>query len=51
MSDKIIAYCLKCKEKKEMNKVEKIITKNGRNAAKGFCPICGTKMFKFLPKE
>ena len=33
-------------------KIEKIIiTKNGRNAAKGFCPICGTKMFKFLPNE
>jgi len=48
---KKIAYCVRCKEKKEMSQVEKVILKNGRNALKGICLVCGTKMFKFVKKE
>ena len=40
------AYCVKCKEKREMKGEEKVTMKNGRNATKGTCPVCGTKMFK-----
>ncbi len=45
------AYCLKCKEKREMKNEEKVVMKNGRPAVKGICPICGTKMFRILKKE
>ena len=40
------AYCVKCKEKKEMKDAQEIKMKNGRPAMTGVCPVCGTKMFK-----
>lgn len=48
--DKIIGYCVKCKEKREMLNVEKVEIKPGRPAAKGKCSVCGTGMYKILPK-
>jgi len=50
-----IAYCVKCKKKREM-KNEKEITMKGkggttRRAVTGVCPVCGTKMFKILGKK
>jgi hypothetical protein len=50
MDEKIIGYCVKCKEKREMNNVEKVEIKPGRPAAKGKCAVCGTGMYKILPK-
>ena len=49
------AYCVKCKEKREL-KNEKEVTIKGkggttRRAAQGTCPVCGTKMFRFLPSK
>ncbi len=48
------AYCVKCKKKREM-KNEKEVEMKGkggkRRAATGVCPVCGTKMFKFLPSK
>lgn len=46
-----IAYCVKCKEKKEMSNEERVTMKNGRPAMKGTCPSCGTGMYKILPKS
>jgi hypothetical protein len=40
------AYCVKCKEKREMQDATVIEMKNGRPATQGKCPVCGTKMFK-----
>jgi hypothetical protein len=40
------AYCVKCKEKREMNNPQSITMKNGRKALQGICPVCGTKLFK-----
>ena len=40
------AYCMKCKDKREMKNAEQTTMKNGRPATKGICPECGTKMFK-----
>jgi len=40
------AYCVKCKAKREMKNPEKTTMKNGKQATKGTCPTCGTKMFK-----
>ncbi len=43
-----IAYCVKCKQKREMKDVEKVTMKNGRPAMKGKCSVCGTGMYKML---
>lgn len=48
--EKIEARCMKCKENKIMENVVATVTKNNRNAVKGTCPVCGTKMFKFVKK-
>ncbi len=40
----VVAYCVKCKEKREMVKPTEGVTKNGRVITKGTCPECGTKM-------
>ncbi len=50
MDEKIVGYCVKCKEKREMLDVEKVEIKPGRPAAKGKCSVCGTGMYKILPK-
>lgn len=46
------AYCVKCRDKREMLDVEEIIMKgkggSKRKAARGVCPKCGTKMFRIL---
>ena len=44
------AYCVKCKAKREMKDPKTVTTKNGRQMAKGTCPVCGTTMNKFLAK-
>lgn len=48
MGNPIIGYCVRCKTKKEIKDPEQITLKNGRKAVRGVCPICETKMFKFL---
>lgn len=45
-----IAYCMKCKQKREMVKTEQVTMKNGRKALKGKCSVCGTGMYKILGK-
>ncbi len=45
------AYCVKCKGKKDMKNEQEVTMKNGRNAMKGECPDCGTKMFKIGGKK
>ena len=49
--DEIKAYCMKCKAERVVSNVQVVKMKNGRPAANGQCPVCGTKMFKFLPKQ
>ena len=44
-------YCVKCRAKKVMKDAKEVTMKNGRLAAKGTCPDCGTVMFRFLPKK
>jgi uncharacterized protein with PIN domain len=46
-----IAYCLKCKEKRQMNSVEILEMPNGLKRAKGICPHCSGKLSKILPKN
>ena len=44
--DRMRAYCMKCRAKKEMKDAKSITMKNGRPATQGVCPTCGTKMFR-----
>jgi hypothetical protein len=43
------AYCVKCKEKRDFTG-EVVVNEKGTRMAKGQCPVCGTKVTKFLPK-
>ncbi len=44
--DKMQAYCVKCREKVDMQNPEAITMKNGKPATRGVCPKCGTKVFR-----
>jgi hypothetical protein len=39
-------YCVKCKAKQQMSDAKAEKLKNGRDAVRGKCPVCGTVMFK-----
>ena len=41
-----VGYCVKCKHKRGMVKVESVIMKNGRPAKKGKCHKCGCGMYR-----
>lgn len=43
------AYCVKCREKTKFEG-EIVTFKNGRKAAQGKCPKCGTKVTRILGK-
>ena len=40
------AYCVKCREKREIKDAQETTLKNGRPAGKGVCPECGTNVFR-----
>jgi len=46
-----MAYCVKCRAKREMRNAKEVSMKGGRRAMSGFCAKCGTKMFKILGKK
>jgi pimeloyl-ACP methyl ester carboxylesterase len=42
------AYCVRCRQKRTMQHPNKIVTKNGRSALEGTCPVCDTRLFRFI---
>lgn len=44
------AYCVKCRKKTNFEG-EVVELKNGRKAAQGKCPTCGTKVMRILGKS
>jgi DNA topoisomerase-1 len=42
----VIAYCVKCKAKREMQDPRPVFTGGGGPATQGVCPVCDTKMFR-----
>ncbi len=44
-----VAYCVKCKEKREMKDAQQVLMKNGKPAMQGLCTTCGTKLNLILP--
>ena len=49
------AYCVKCREKREMSDANEVTMKakggGERRAMKGKCPDCGTTMFRIMGKK
>jgi hypothetical protein len=41
-------YCVKCREKREIKDAQQVKMDNGRTAMKGVCPVCGTKITRFI---
>lgn len=50
MNDKVEGYCVKCKSKSQMDKVQKIESGNRARLA-GQCVKCQTKMSIFIKKN
>ncbi len=44
-------YCVKCRTKRSIKNATVEKTSNGRSIAKGTCPVCGTKVTRFLPNQ
>jgi hypothetical protein len=49
--DAVVGYCVRCKTKRTISDAHEDITESGRRAARGLCPVCGAKMFTFLPTD
>lgn len=47
----VTGYCVRCKTKRTISDAHEEITESGRRAARGICPVCGAKMFTFLPAD
>lgn len=44
-------YCVKCREKRQVKSGEVTRTEKGRPMAQGTCPVCGTKVTRFLSEK
>jgi DNA-directed RNA polymerase subunit RPC12/RpoP len=42
--------CMKCRKQVPIKNPQKVLMKNGMEAAKGECGKCGTKVFRILGK-
>ncbi|HIE39419.1 MAG TPA: type I DNA topoisomerase, partial [Anaerolineae bacterium] len=40
------AYCVRCRDKREIQTPEPVFTAAGRPATRGTCPVCGTTLFR-----
>jgi hypothetical protein len=47
----IEAYCVKCRQRRTIQGAKKVTTQKGRHAIEGTCPVCGTKLFRFIARE
>jgi hypothetical protein len=45
------AYCVKCREKRDIQDPHEVELANGRRAMQGTCPVCGTKLNRMLGKK
>jgi DNA topoisomerase-1 len=46
MTEIIQAYCMKCREKRDMTDSEAVFTASGAPATRGKCGVCGTTLFR-----
>ena len=47
MSSPQIAYCVKCKDKREIQNAQALYNAKGSPYTKGVCPVCGTALTRF----
>ncbi len=40
------AYCVRCKDRREIGQAKAVFTRTGAPATQGVCPVCGTKLFR-----
>jgi RNase P subunit RPR2 len=45
------AYCVKCAKTQEIKNPQAVTLKNGRPSVQGTCPICGTKLVRFVSSK
>lgn len=50
-TDSVQGYCVKCREKRDMQNAERVTMKTGRDAMKGKCGVCSTGMYSMLKSE
>ncbi len=48
--DDLESYCVKCKDKRTMVDFVIKTSDSGRRMAKGYCPVCGEKVYRILGK-
>ena len=41
----MVAYCFKCKTKRDVENPQTFVMKNGHTATRGLCPTCGAKLY------
>src|SRR5687768_7459930 len=51
MTEQTQAYCVKCREKREIANPTAVYTKTGRPGISGQCPVCGTTLFRMGATE
>ncbi len=39
-------YCVKCRQKQEVNNPQEVTMKNGKKATKATCSVCGTGTYR-----
>lgn len=44
----VTGYCVKCKQKRDMNNPQSITFKNNKQGVSGTCPVCGIKMVRIV---
>jgi hypothetical protein len=44
-------YCVKCRKKRQVKNGVVVQASNGRQMVQGACPVCGTKVTRFLPSK
>ncbi len=45
------AYCVKCRETREIENETKATLKNGRPVVKGTCGVCGTNLTRMIKAD
>jgi Zn finger protein HypA/HybF involved in hydrogenase expression len=43
---RIQAYCIKCRKKREIKNPKAVTMKNKKHATQGVCPVCESKIFR-----
>lgn len=49
--EKVIGFCARCRDKREVLNPSRTQTKKGKAAIRGTCSVCGAGMFVFISEE